>query len=77
MGDTKHVQTRIYGLAALGLLRNARSEKMIMDAMGDPDVDVRTAAVLAAGETKDRNLTTQLCATCWTTRSRRWILRRP
>jgi hypothetical protein len=60
MGDTKHVQTRIYGLAALGLLRNARSEKMITDAMGDPDVDVRTAAVLAAGETKDRNLTTPL-----------------
>ena len=33
---------------------------MITDAMGDPDVDVRTAAVLAAGETKDRNLTTPL-----------------
>jgi hypothetical protein len=60
VGDTKHAQTRIYGLAALGLLRSARAEKMITDAMGDPDVDVRTAAVLAAGETKDRNLTTPL-----------------
>jgi HEAT repeat protein len=28
--------------------------------MSDPDVDVRTGAVLAAGQTKDRNLTTKL-----------------
>src|ERR1700722_1371037 len=41
LGDTKHPQTRIYALAALGLLRSARAEKMITDAMGDPDVDVR------------------------------------
>jgi hypothetical protein len=60
LGDDKHAQTRIQALAALGLLLNPRAEKMIVDAMGDPDVDVRTAAALAAGQTKDRNLTTPL-----------------
>ena len=60
LGDDKHPQVRIQGLAALGLVRNPRSEKMIADAMKDPDVDVRTAAALAAGQTKDRNLTTPL-----------------
>jgi hypothetical protein len=60
VGDAKHSQTRIQALAALSLLRSPRAEKMITDAMGDPDLDVRTAAALAAGETKDRNLTTPL-----------------
>jgi HEAT repeat protein len=60
MDDAKHPQTRIEALAALGLLRTERSEKMIVEAMADPDVDVRTAAALAAGQTKDRNLTTPL-----------------
>ena len=60
MADAKHPQTRIQALAALGLLHSPRSEKMIVDAMADPDVDVRTAAALAAGQTKDRNLTTPL-----------------
>jgi HEAT repeat protein len=59
-GDLKHTQTRIQALAALGQLRSPRSSKMIADAMREPDVDVRTAAALAAGETKDRNLTTNL-----------------
>jgi HEAT repeat protein len=58
--DSKHPQTRIQALAAAGMLRTPRSEKMITDAMKDPDVDVRTAAVLAAGQTKDRNLTTPI-----------------
>jgi HEAT repeat protein len=60
MGDAKHPQTRIQVLAALGMMRSPRSEKMIADAMGDPDLDVRTAAALAAGQTRDRNLTTNL-----------------
>lgn len=60
MADAKHPQTRIQALAALGLLRNSTSEKMIADAMADPDLDVRTAAVLAAGQAKNRNLTTDL-----------------
>jgi hypothetical protein len=59
-GDAKHPQTRIQALAALGLMRSPRSEKMIADAMKDPDLDVRTGAALAAGQTKDRNLTTDL-----------------
>jgi len=60
LGDAKHPQTRIQALAALGLLRSPRAEKMITEAMKDLDVDVRTAAALAAGQTKDRNLTTPL-----------------
>lgn len=60
VNDIKRPQTRIQGLAALGMLLSPRSEKMIADAMKDPDLDVRTGAVLAAGETKDRNLTTNI-----------------
>lgn len=59
-GDTKHTQTRIQALAALALLRSPRSAKMIAAAMTEPDLDIRTAAVLAAGQTRDRNLTTNL-----------------
>jgi HEAT repeat protein len=58
--DAKRTQTRIQALAALSLLRSPRSTKMIADAMLEPDLDVRTAAALAAGQTKDRNLTTNL-----------------
>lgn len=58
--DPKHAQTRIQALAALGLMRTERSERMILDGMQDPDLDVRTAAALAAGQTRDRNLTTPL-----------------
>jgi len=59
-GDTKHTQTRIQALAALALLRSPQSANMIAAAMTEPDLDIRTAAVLAAGQTKDRNLTTNL-----------------
>jgi HEAT repeat protein len=59
--DSKHAELRIQALAALGTIgNNARSEAFIVEAMKDPDLDVRTAAVLAAGETKDRNLATNL-----------------
>jgi HEAT repeat protein len=58
--DPKRPQTRIQALAALGLLRGPRAEKMIEDGLKDPDMDVRTAAALASGQTKDRNLTTPL-----------------
>jgi hypothetical protein len=60
IADVKHPQTRIQALAALGLLRSAKSEAMIANAMLDPDLDVRTAAILAAGQAKDRNLTTNI-----------------
>jgi HEAT repeat protein len=59
-GDAKHPRTRIMALAALGMLRSPRSEKMIAGAMADPDLDVRAAAALAAGQTRDRDLTTNL-----------------
>jgi HEAT repeat protein len=61
--DIKHSDTRIQALAALGTMgSNARSGKMIVDAMKDSEVDVRTAAVLAAGQTKDRSLATAIRA---------------
>jgi len=60
LGNVKRPQIRIQALAAIGLMRTPRSEKMIVQALADPDVDVRTAAVLAAGESKDRNLGTNL-----------------
>jgi HEAT repeat protein len=58
--DPKHPQTRIQALAAVGMLRNPRAAKLIEAAMHDPDLDVRTAAALAAGQSGDRNLTTPL-----------------
>jgi HEAT repeat protein len=59
--DPKHADVRIQALAALGTLGvNAQAETLIVAAMKDPDVDVRTAAVLAAGQTKNRNLTTPI-----------------
>jgi HEAT repeat protein len=57
--DPKHPDVRIQALAALGTLNNnARAENLITSTMKDPDYDVRTASILAAGQTKDRNLTT-------------------
>ncbi len=61
--DPKHPDLRIQALSALGIIGiNPRSEKLIAAAMKDPDVDVRTAAVLSAGQTKSRNLTTNIRA---------------
>jgi HEAT repeat protein len=51
--DEKHPDTRIQALAAMGLMgSNPRSLKMIEAAIEDRDVDVATAAILAAGQTK-------------------------
>lgn len=61
--DAKHADLRIQALSALGTIGiNPRSEKLIAAAMEDPDVDARTAAVLAAGQTRSRNLTTNIRA---------------
>lgn len=61
VADAKHTQRRIQALAAIGTLRaSPRAEKMLTTAMDDPDLDVRTAAILAAGQSRDRNLTTSL-----------------
>jgi len=59
-GDAKHPRTRIQALVALGMLHSPRSAKMIAIAMADPDLDVRTSAALAAGQTMDRDLTINL-----------------
>jgi HEAT repeat protein len=61
LNDPKHPDVRTQALAALGtLVNNPRGEKLITSAMKDPDFDVRTASILAAGQTKDRNLTTPI-----------------
>jgi len=61
LADTKHTDRRIQALAAIGTLgASPRAYKMIVDALGDPDLDVRTAAILAAGQSRNRNLTTPL-----------------
>lgn len=61
VASSSHSDTRIQALAALGTLgSNTRSSKLIANAMDDANMDIRTAAILSAGETKDRNLTTDL-----------------
>jgi hypothetical protein len=54
--DVKRTQTRLQALTALGLLRSPRSAKLIADAMTDPGLDVRSAAALAAGLSRDQTL---------------------
>jgi len=57
LADDKHPETRTQALAALGTMgSNARAAQMITTAFADKDVDVRTAAVLAAGQTKNHRL---------------------
>ncbi|HEY0264575.1 MAG TPA: HEAT repeat domain-containing protein [Granulicella sp.] len=57
LNDTKHSPTRTQALAALSILgSNPRSTEMIVKAMNDPDYEVRTAAILAAEQTKDHDL---------------------
>ena len=59
--DPKHADLRIQGIAALGTLgTNPIAMKKIAAAMDDKELDVRTAAILAAGQTGNRNLTTDL-----------------
>ena len=59
--DEKHEETRIQALAALGLMGgNPRSLGLIKEALTDKDIDIRVAAVLAAGQTKSPNVTTDL-----------------
>lgn len=61
VADDKHAESRVQALAALGLMGgNARSIKMIVTAMQDNDVDVRVAAILAAGETRAASTTTPI-----------------
>jgi HEAT repeat protein len=56
--DEKHADVQIQALAALGTLgANAKSVGMIAEAFRARDVDVRTAAVLASGQTHSASLT--------------------
>ncbi len=55
--DAKHPDIRIEALAALGTLGvDGHGATLIAGAMKDPDVDVRTAAVLSAGQTRNHAL---------------------
>ena len=55
--DAKHTETRTQALNALSSLGwNTRADGLIAAAMKDPDLDVRTAAILAAGKTKSHSL---------------------
>src|ERR1700677_3747549 len=61
VNDEKHAETRVQALAAVGLLGgNPRSLDLLRVAMKDKDVDIRVAAVVAAGQTKSPNITTDL-----------------
>jgi len=55
--DPKHTDIRTQALNALSSLgSNPRADGLIAAAMKDPNLDVRTAAILAAGKTKSRSL---------------------
>ena len=55
--DAKHTEIRTQALNALSSLgANSRADGLIAAAMNDPNLDVRTAAILAAGKTKSRAL---------------------
>jgi HEAT repeat protein len=59
--DPKHSDLRTQSLAALGTLgMNAHASTLIVAAMKDPDYEVRSSAILAAGQTKNRTLTTDI-----------------
>jgi HEAT repeat protein len=52
--DTKHVETCIQALAALGTMgANDRAAGLITGAFKDPERDIRTAAILAAAQSKN------------------------
>lgn len=53
----KQTQTRIVAMAALGTMdSDAHAATLIREAMTNPELEVRTAAILAAGQTKNRAL---------------------
>lgn len=55
--DSHHADTRALAVAAIGTIEGSRlTHKLLADALNDSDLDVRTAAILAAGATKDKGL---------------------
>lgn len=52
VAEDKHTEDRVLALAALGILGNEeRAAHLIDQAFNDKNLDIRTAAILAAGET--------------------------
>lgn len=52
--DTKHVDSCIQAIAALGTMgANPRAAQLLQKAITDPERDIRTAAILAAAQTKN------------------------
>jgi HEAT repeat protein len=61
VNDEKHAETRVQALAAVGLLGgDKRSLDLLRTAMQAKDLDIRIAAIVAAGQTKSPNITTDL-----------------
>ena len=62
LNGTKNTDTRLAAVVALSLLGNdARAEKLILATMHDADIDVRLAAIVAAGEmAKDQGVRSSL-----------------
>lgn len=59
--EAKDVNTRIDAMTALSVLpHNKDAAVLLREAFYDPEVDVRMAAIIAAGETKNRDFTTDL-----------------
>ena len=55
--DTKHVDSAIQGLAALGTMGNdPHAAELLSAAMKDPERDIRIAAVIAASQTRNPRL---------------------
>jgi HEAT repeat protein len=52
-----HSETRALAIAAIATMQDSRlTHKLISSALSDSDLDVRTAAILAVGATKDKGL---------------------
>ncbi|HXB62681.1 MAG TPA: HEAT repeat domain-containing protein [Acidobacteriaceae bacterium] len=55
--EPHHADTRAQAVAAIGTIQGSRlTHKPLAAALDDSDLDVRTAAILAAGATKDKGL---------------------
>ncbi len=55
--DSHHPETRALAVTAIGTIEGSRlTHKLIATMLDDPDLDVRTAAILAVGNTKDKGL---------------------
>src|SRR5882757_1443772 len=59
--ESKGIDTRVQGIAALGLLGQfPQALQLLQEAMHSPDLEVRIAAIQSAGETHNPNLTSDI-----------------